>query len=63
MDNESIQEQIKSTFAEKLSKSTILSKSETAQICGLLYQKTTVDKTVESMFKIIGGDLNENTPT
>lgn len=63
MENKSIQEQIKDTFAKKLSESTILGDSETAQICELLYQKTTVDKTVESMFKIIGGDLDENTPT
>lgn len=63
MGNESIQEQIKKKFEEKLSKSAILSSSETAQICELIYQKAAVDKTAESMFKIIGGDLDENTPT
>ncbi len=63
MEEKTIQEQIKTAFEGKLSQSPIVSEAETKQICAQLYQKMSTDKAVDLMYKIIGGDLGENTTT
>lgn len=63
MENKTIQEQIKDTFEKKISESSLFTESEIATICELLYQKTSVDKVVNSLYGIIGGEGNENSST
>lgn len=61
--NETIQEQIKITFEKKLSESSLFDEAEIKSICELLYQKVTVDKAVDSLYRLLGGEGSEDSST
>jgi len=63
MENKTIQEQIKESFEKKLYENILFNASEIEKICELLYQKMPADKAADLIYKIIGGDLVENTST
>lgn len=62
MENRTIQEQIKDTFEKKLSESSLFAESEIKSICEQLYQKVTTDKAVDSLYSLLGGKCDEDSP-
>ena len=63
MENGTIQEQIKDTFEKKLSDSSLFAEAEIKSICEVLYQKVSADKAVDSLYRLLGGDSNEDSST